>query len=390
MDKIRRVVDGLDPWVLITVAMLSAIFFLPMNPLRWQNQDMYGLFGVTVLVAEAIRRRFGIILAANVAWVLGVGIFYFKHPIYYFGIFADLAQMMYPSTVADAVIWCLAAIVLGYWLSAKFSRIRILLDASEWMFYLTIAVMIGRRLFDQEFHRYLGAMDNEAQDATLLLVLYALSLIRLRRPLLLHLLFGLFILITGSTTAILGLGLVWFIWLMMKYSMKAIWGLVPIFSFIGLSAYWVSLNNPDRAPHLFLNSNGRWNWWTKSFYFWFGSDWFHKIIGTGPGSYEIYGPGLQLQNTVPGKAAIIAIWLHNDYLQCLFELGFVGLFLFGILHIQVLYRSYKSNINWLFLACLAFAFIELTQMPSRHAPTSIVGVLILVLSLGKYGRNKEV
>lgn len=379
----------MDVYVLCTVTLLAAVFFLPMNPLRWQNQDMYGLFGVTLLVAEAVRRRFGLILALNVTWVLGVGIFYFKHPIYYFGIFADLAQMMYPSTVADGVLWCFGAVVLSFWLTNKFSRIKILLDASEWMFHLTILVMIGRRLFDQEFHRYLGAMDNEAQDATMLLVLYILSLIRLKRTILLHLLFGFFVLLTGSTTAILGLGLVWALWLIMEYGKKALLSVIPIGLFIASGAYWVSLNNPDHAPHLFLNSNGRWSWWTKSFHFWFSGDWLHKIIGTGPGSYEIYGPGLQLQNTVPGKAAIIAIWLHNDYLQVLFELGFIGLFLFGILHIQVLYRSYKSNINWLFLAVVAYSFIELTQMPSRMAPTSMVAVLLLVLSLEKYGRTQE-
>ena len=129
----------------------------------------------------------------------------------------------------------------------------------------------------------------------------------------------------------------------------------------------------------FWHASGRFVIWKKTFAYWMKDDVWHKILGVGPGSFEIYGPGIQLQQTVPGGLNMVYIWLHNDYLQNLFELGLVGFCLFLALHVQVLYVSYKIEKPWLFLSAFAFSFIELTQAPFRHAPTSIVGLLILLL-----------
>ncbi len=368
---------------ILSVLMLSIVFWLPQNPMRWHNQELYAFIIVSLIISFLISKRFSWILGLNISWILCVGFYYFKMPKFYFGIFADLAQVMFPSVIADALLWLVCAVIIGLWLLADNKKLRNLLDSCEWLFWIDICVMIGRRLWDKEFHRYLGAMDNEAMDGTLLLLLYILSCVRNSRPWFVHILFGIFIFLTDSTTAICGLGLIWITYFIMEYRIK-LW--LKIVGASGILCGIMGTGIYLLGNHEFWNSNGRTYIWKKTFDYWWKQG--NHYFGLGPGSFALYGPGISLQNRQPNTIQTVFIWMHNEYLQVLFELGIIGLVLFLLLHIQMLYMSYKTKLSWLFISVITFSFIELTQMNYRHAPTSLIGVLILVLVLEKNERSK--
>jgi len=118
-----------------------------------------------------------------------------------------------------------------------------------------------------------------------------------------------------------------------------------------------------------LDSNGRIAAWRRFFAWWNTQDvaWF----GTGNGTFAWLGPCID--NTVNGKCSIIHsgafVQMHNDWLQILFETGFVGLFLAVILYLITLHQSRTSP--KLFTTWAGFAAFAMTYHPLRFMITGL-------------------
>jgi hypothetical protein len=95
--------------------------------------------------------------------------------------------------------------------------------------------------------------------------------------------------------------------------------------------------------------------------------------GTGLGSFQVLGPAIQ------NKTYDLFVWLHNDFLQVLFEQGIVGLSLAFMLTVQCLKRSMRTP--WLFVSSIGTLVCGLTQFPLRFFVGQLFVFLLIRLSL---------
>lgn len=105
-------------------------------------------------------------------------------------------------------------------------------------------------------------------------------------------------------------------------------------------------------------------WWWENVNIW---------RGAGLGTFEIIGTAIQKETPVLGKSLLI--YLHNDYLQVLFEQGVVGLLCGLIAYGAALKKAYDRP--WLFLSLVGGLVVFSTQSPLFIACFGIfIGVLI--------------
>jgi len=130
------------------------------------------------------------------------------------------------------------------------------------------------------------------------------------------------------------------------------------------------------------------DWWSQSA---------NHLFGTGIGTFWGIGPWIQdtelIKACASGDSKICEsakflyqeknyyTFMHSDWLQLLFEGGFVGLILGYGVFITALVKSF--NRPWLFASILVFSATATINMPTKYVITSIIGVLLLRMSLLK-------
>lgn len=139
--------------------------------------------------------------------------------------------------------------------------------------------------------------------------------------------------------------------------------LSPIFALVLGVAWWI-------FPHA---DNGRFKVWGFMMRFWHerASHWF----GFGLGTQELFAPAVQnAHNFMKGSWFI---WMHNDWLQILFELGIVGLALWAWVAWDILRDAYKQKSSAVFASLVSLCFMMCFNFP-LHQPESVFFGLLLV------------
>ncbi len=202
--------------------------------------------------------------------------------------------------------------------------------------------------------------------------------------------------VTDSSTGVMGACLAVGAYLCAKYKFhwKAIahavaWG--SLFSGVGF------LLQKD----VLLNSDGRTAIWKQTFAFWMNkglnfqeltakgpaylcavmfNDLYH-YIGTGLGTFFLWGPSLQLTEAVKLDPNAVKdhfnafFWLHNDWLQVLIETGWLGLAITASVVIVALVKAKRSPA--VFASLATYAAIAVIQMPLRHFLFAAFGMFLL-------------
>lgn len=106
----------------------------------------------------------------------------------------------------------------------------------------------------------------------------------------------------------------------------------------------------------FWLGHGRTEHWVEAVKFLKGID---VLYGAGPGSYFLYGPALALKDAQDGSP--VFSWLHNDFLECLFGYGLIGVLLLSFLLVTALWFVRKRK--RLRASLLIFIVIMCFQMP---------------------------
>jgi len=140
---------------------------------------------------------------------------------------------------------------------------------------------------------------------------------------------------------------------------------------IGLAlGYWLL------GRHTLIDPNGRvaiWQicmeWWAANVNIW---------IGYGSGTFEWLGYIIQKRTDT------IFIWMHNEYLQILFEHGIIGFVIFLGLAIECLYKSRKNT--WVFVSLIALSVCFISQFPLRWFVSQVWICLIVRIALGEKKR----
>lgn len=129
----------------------------------------------------------------------------------------------------------------------------------------------------------------------------------------------------------------------------------------------------------YLDSSGRYSIWIAGLNWW--ASWVPKFNGMGIGTTWEFLPYIQKTNGF--DMAQVFVWFHNEFLQVLFEQGFIGLILWVSLFFKCLYHSRKKD--YLFISLVAFGFSSFFNF-TMHLPfQAFIGSFLIARSL--YGRN---
>lgn len=126
----------------------------------------------------------------------------------------------------------------------------------------------------------------------------------------------------------------------------------------------------------FLDNNGRFEVW-RLFMSWFWDN-ANVLLGTGTGSFQWLGPAIQ------GTNKNLFLFMHNEYLQAIFEQGIVGFVLFSMVAISMLLKARKSP--WLFCSLVSVLISMLTQFPFRYFVSQFL-ILVLLRITNEEFRN---
>lgn len=124
----------------------------------------------------------------------------------------------------------------------------------------------------------------------------------------------------------------------------------------------------------FLSPRGRFTAWDSFMNWWVGNA--NPWIGTGYGSFHWIGPAVQ-ENLRTGYF----LFMHNEYLQILFEGGVIGLALSLSLWIYAIVKARFSAVRVSLFAGMSVAM--LTQYPLRYFLTQVLVACLLRESLAR-------
>jgi hypothetical protein len=186
------------------------------------------------------------------------------------------------------------------------------------------------------------------------------------------------IILTKSSTGIMGVGVALASYLFIQYRAKALFAIIPAaLGISGLSYLYLGQE--------LLNPNGRYYiWWIATKFF---ADNANPIWGAGPNSFFFWGPEIQRgdmisRHVAAGTPYMAFYWMHNDWLQTFFENGALGFLALLLLFLCLLKFSWAKK-NALFAIICTYASVMLTQMPFHLWPFQILGVSLVVLTFSK-------
>lgn len=118
-----------------------------------------------------------------------------------------------------------------------------------------------------------------------------------------------------------------------------------------------------------FDPTGRIDYWIEAFWWW--TKYANQWIGTGLGSFAWFGPLIYHSH---GRYELWT-YMHNEWLQILFEQGIVGLAAIVYFFGSMLYWTRKNR--WLFTSLIVYAAAGMTQMPLRNFVTALWGALLV-------------
>lgn len=161
---------------------------------------------------------------------------------------------------------------------------------------------------------------------------------------------------------------------------------------------------------LLLNTSGRGRVWQIAMEFWNLK--VNKLFGAGIGTFQMYGQGLQINDSIkqclisnnllgidlgtdafnkamqasePLRACLDKttisgfVWLHNDWLQVLFEGGIIGLVISATVFAVAIYKA--RQFPAVFASLLTYGVLAFIQMPTKHFVYTCLGAYLITFSL---------
>jgi hypothetical protein len=114
-------------------------------------------------------------------------------------------------------------------------------------------------------------------------------------------------------------------------------------------------------------------------------------LGFGPGTFEMIGPKIKIPNpVVPGNQngppEYATAWMHNDWLQILWEYGAIVFMISVAFYFYLLVRSYKQT--WLFCMVLGYGACMCFYSPIHFFLSQLLACTLIVECLRKKGGLK--
>lgn len=135
--------------------------------------------------------------------------------------------------------------------------------------------------------------------------------------------------------------------------------------------------NLEAGERTFFDNSGRFGPWTEIMSWWANNANFWT--GTGSGTFQWLGPMIQ------NRDDRLMVWLHQDYLQALFEQGIIGFGLMLYVTLMCFIKSFKTP--WLFACMVSTFFVMNVQFPLRFLASQIFILLLVRLAYDRESRE---
>jgi hypothetical protein len=358
---------------LFSIAFLAA-FLLPQNPDLYRHQIMafmlLACFSLALFLAGAVRKTSEYIL-------LAVTIFYFGHS--FIRILAARGSADWAMALSGQSLFLFFGPMLFF--SLQGVHTRILTPTLMSLVCLgSSLVLIAMKLSGRVPYSF---MNNPSADASILAVLYPvlgfgpnyINLNHQKYPHWIGLASGavtgfvpvIAICMCGSTTGTIALAIALAISCLRYLNFKDEKLAAMYTWFFGAALFAIVVISHHYLNKPFFQDSGRYAIWRSMMALWW-QDQAH-LFGVGGGTFFLVGPAIQTQMHQPENS--LFAFMHNDYLQIIWEQGFIGITLFLASGILILRKAFDRN--WLFSALCTYGFIMLTQYPLRFAASAFIG-----------------
>ncbi len=358
--------------------LLIYVYLMPGQPELWRNQAAAGLIFTSLVIALGL----GVIAKS---FAVSVVVFYFLSHATMPWAGSNFINAWQDYAAAGSFSFLLSILVAVSFLT-KVSSYRILNTLALLCFISSVVILVKKALGLPVYF----FMNNAAADASMIAVLYPLLALRDWWPLhsnvwLSRLAYATPIVavgVSGSTTGAVALALAAISWCVAsrKDGMAVFaWVASSVTAVCALAGALIFSSDG------FFSDSGRYATWARSIDWW----WANASVswGSGTGRFYVLGPKIQILeycrampqacDPEPTGAALrnLFSFMHNDYLQILFEQGAVGLCLF--LAISIIAMRKCLDRPWLFSALFTYGMIMLTQYPLRFFASAFIGAILL-------------
>ena len=319
---------------------------------HWETQETFLFLFLILVISWRLQRKFHPLV--GISYLIGASsaCVHYLFPKFYFWEFGKITEASFGSVVAGSALY-LSLIACTFLVLSE--------SNNAWIQIALIVLSVIDSLFVIFTHGHYWVQSNPAMDATFIVIMLPLILGAFKNKFqvlsVLGFLTTLSVVISQSSTGLMGLGVGFGAWLFLEYGGIAILGV----ALVGLVLILFGFHH---LGFEFLNSNGRTGIWNLSMNYFFKE--VDMISGAGTGSYYLYGPALFNSPFV---------WLHNDWLQVLFENGFLGLVSALSLFLTMLWKARKRP--GLMSAILTYGVCAFTQMLLRFPITAILGATLI-------------
>lgn len=292
----------------------------------------------------------------------------------YYLITSGLIASFFPSIMVHFVPDKMGLFAIGNVCSREMMFLLVMLMIPRSRFILKAIphlIMINSLIILYHWHMGInpwGMGMNSSMDGTLMAIAFPIVLSRLPGKSLFKYIYILLpIIATFATGSSIGIGGIILSSLIMYFderpSMRDSLIAFVLVSIIIYSSYHI---NPK-----FFSDSKRVVCWVWSMDYWW--DHANHWIGLGLGSFKVIGPYIQLVTN--NEVNNWYVDMHNDWLQVIFETGFIGLILCLISAGFILYRSTKHT--WLFSSVLTYLICSLVNYPSRGIATAALAMVLI-------------
>ena len=313
-------------------------------------QIFYGLLILSTFFSwKLVKEKYGWTAFLLLTWILIDAVLIFSWPGYTVDTLSLRLRLVSARSFVLVAVLVYFVSSLHFWnvaLLAKFFEVMVVIECGLYLYF------------------GYGLVNAGSADMSFISMVYPMMLFRrkitwLRLPILLLPLACLFFKVAGSTVFFsyaVGIGT----YLLIRK--KWFWFLLAVASLMA-TGYYVGEN---WSGGFFYNS-GRFEPWLLIMNWWY--EWANMWLGTGTGTFQWLGP------TIQNKDVDLLVFLHNEYLQILFEQGLLGIGLMFSLIFICLKKAWKTP--WLFSCCMSTLFVFSVQFPLRFLLPQIF-VLLLV------------
>lgn len=157
------------------------------------------------------------------------------------------------------------------------------------------------------------------------------------------------------------------------------WKSLAALPFVGFAGFLIS-------GQQFLSSNGRFLMWDFFMTKWWANP-INYTFGTGYGTFGVFSANLQLAENMETSAWWV--WMHNDWLEILFTLGVVGLFLSLLTYLDALKKLVLRGEYTALISLLLFGIVMGVNYPLHSPISAIFGAWLILFALQKPEDNKN-